>query len=133
MVESSSSPAIVKERNPKNIFSSYIEIQDILIHSFKPLIHIVGFQKTHQQILQITLDNSIVKESKNYKQYNVQSYEFYEGAAGQNAPAIYTQTSKGDRLKQNSSANGELGFLKYSFFKGITLFKPAVSILVFDW
>jgi hypothetical protein len=97
------------------------------------LIHIVGFQKTHQQILQITLDNSIVKESKNYKQYNVQSYEFYEGAAGQNAPAIYTQTSKGDRLKQNSSANGELGFLKYSFFKGITLFKPAVTILVFDW
>ena len=61
----------MKERNPKNIFSSYIEIQDILVQSFKPLIHIVGFQKTHQQILQITLDNSIVKESKNYKQYNI--------------------------------------------------------------
>ena len=69
MVESS--PSIVKERNPKNIFSSYIEIQDILIHPLKPLIHVVGFQKTHQQILQITLDNSIVKESKNYKQYNI--------------------------------------------------------------
>lgn len=28
---------------------------------------------------------------------------------------------------------GELGFLKYSFFKGLTQFKPAVTILVFDW
>jgi hypothetical protein len=46
---------------------------------------------------------------------------------------IYTQTSKGDRIKQSSAAVGELGFLKYSFFKGITQFKPAVTILVFDW
>lgn len=27
----------------------------------------------------------------------------------------------------------ELGFLKYSFFKSLTVFKPAVTILVFDW
>jgi hypothetical protein len=28
---------------------------------------------------------------------------------------------------------GELGFLKYAFFKNLTVFKPAVTILVFDW
>lgn len=27
----------------------------------------------------------------------------------------------------------ELGFLKHSFFKSLTLFKPAVTIMVFDW
>ena len=50
MVESTASSAAIgigKDRNPKSIFSQYIELQDILIQPLRPLIHIVGFQKTH--------------------------------------------------------------------------------------
>ncbi|CDW91723.1 UNKNOWN [Stylonychia lemnae] len=61
--------------------------------------------------------------------YNIQSYEFYD-SSNQNLPIIYRDTSKGDRIKQSST---DLGFLKYSFFKSLTLFKPAVTIIVFDW
>lgn len=45
-------------------------------------------------------------------------------------PIIYKDTSKGDRIKASST---DLGFLKYSFFKSLTLYKPAVTIIVFDW
>lgn len=33
----------------------------------------------------------------------------------------------------SASLTQELGFLKYSYFKSTTLFKPAVTIMVFDW
>jgi hypothetical protein len=45
-------------------------------------------------------------------------------------PIIFKETSIGGRIKQTSS---DLGFLKFSFFKSLILFKPAVTILVFDW
>jgi hypothetical protein len=48
-------------------------------------------------------------------------------------PEIFASTGKGDRLRAGTSMMSELGFLKYSFFKSLTVFKPAVTILVFDW
>lgn len=63
--------------------------------------------------------------------YNIQSYEFYDSSSrGGEIPVIYKETSLGGRIKAGPT---DLGFLKYSFFKSLTLFKPAVTILVFDW
>jgi len=102
-----------------------------MLYNLHPLVHIVGFKPVHQQILQLTLESAVVKESKNYKQYKILSHDFYDGGApsGATAADIYNQTGKADRLKMGT----ELGFLKYSFFKSLTMYKPAVSILVFDW
>ena len=43
----------------------------------KPLVHVIGFQQTHPDIIQITLEG-IQANSKNFKSYNIQSYEFYD-------------------------------------------------------
>ena len=61
--------------------------------------------------------------------FNIQSYEFYD-SSNKDMPIIYRDTSLGGRLKASST---DLGFLKYSYFKSLILFKPAVTILVFDW
>lgn len=73
-----------------------------------------------------------MKEQKNYRSYKILSYDFYDGGAA-NQPEIFASTGKGDRLRTNTAIMSELGFLKYSFFKSLTVFKPAVTILVFDW
>ncbi len=80
----------------------------------------------------MTLESPIVKESKNFRSYKILSYDFFDGGA-QTIPEIFTSTGKGDRMRANTNLMAELGFLKYSFFKSLSLFKPAVTILVFDW
>jgi hypothetical protein len=125
-----------KDRDRRNLFSQYIELQDFLMKPLRPLIHLIGFQQqTHWTILQLTLEAPHVKESKNYRQFDVHSYDFYDISSSQNVsslPLIYSQTSKGDKLRMNSGSP-ELGFLRHSFFKSLQVFKPAVTILVFDW
>ena len=97
-----------------------------MMHPLRPLVHLVGFQQSHPSIIQIILD-AIQANSKNFKQYNMQSYEFYDSSS-QNLSVIYRETTKGDRMRTT-----DLGFLKYSFFRALVLIKPAVTILVFDW
>lgn len=83
----------------------------------------------------MTLDGPVGKEAKNYRSYNIHSHDFFDAGNGSNAPAIYSTTSKGDKLRMatTSTVMSELGFLKYSFFKSLVQFKPAVTIMVFDW
>lgn len=100
------------------------------MQSLKPLVHLIGFQATHSTIMQITLEASQAT-AKNYKNYNVVSEEFYDAQTQQQyQPLIYRDSSKGDRVKPGPT---DLGFMKQSFFKALVTFKPAVTILVFDW
>jgi hypothetical protein len=124
-------PAPQKDR--KNLFSHYIELQDILLYPLKPLVHVVGFQGIHQQLLSLTLEGPAAKELKNYRAFNIQSLDFYDAGALV-PPAVFSSTSKGDKLRMATSAlASELGFLRYSFFKSTVQFKPAVTIMAFDW
>lgn len=133
MVEPVPAPLQVRDRDRKILYTHYIELQDILMYPMRPLVHIIGFQSTHSQILSTTLESAVMKEMKNYKSFNIQSFDFYDAGAA-NPPAIYSTTSKGDKLRMaTSSLASELGFLRYSFFKSTCLFKPAVTIMVFDW
>ena len=59
------------------------------MNPLRPLVHIVGFQSVHPTILQMTLESNFAKESKSFKSYNIQSYEFYESSK-ETQPVIYT-------------------------------------------
>jgi len=51
-----------KDRDRRNIFSTYVDLQDILLYNLQPLVHIVGFKQVHTQIQQLTLESALVKE-----------------------------------------------------------------------
>lgn len=115
-----------KDKDRKLIYSPYIEIQDILMQPLKPLVHLIGFQQTHPVIIQI-INEAIQQNPKNFKNFNIQSYEFYDQNKYKDQ-LIYDNPYKNDKTK-----NLELGYLKFSFFKSLILYKPAGTIIVFDW
>jgi hypothetical protein len=79
--------------------------------------------------MQIT-NEAIQANPKIFKQLNMQSYEFFNPDKPKN-PSIYQVQPKLDKAK--TGQDQQLCYLKTSFFRSLIMYKPAVTILVFDW
>jgi len=135
------------------MWSRYKRIQDIVLNPIHPLIVLIGDPECtsalkkilHDQarVLQQQLQAGVAGQADETSKFNfdINTYQFqhkYKPTKSNPSPVMppfYKEQLSGfasGMFKKHSNQH-ELGYIKVRFFDSLTIFKPAVTVLSFDW